>query len=441
MIKRLFQPVDIASLVVFRIAFGLIMLWEVWRYDTNGWIEQYFIAPKFYFTYLAFDWVKPWGGDGMYWHFYGLYVLAVFIAIGFAYRLSTVLFFLTFSYIFLLDQARYLNHFYLICLLSFLLILVPAHRAFSVDAWLFKSIRSNVVPTWALWILRFQIGVVYIYAGIAKLNHDWLRGDPMRDWLADRTDFPVIGQWFTEEWMVYGFSYGGLLLDLLVVPFLLWQRTRWLALGVAIIFHFTNHQLFNIGVFPFMMIAATTLFLNPDYPRRVKLPEPDFAIPPLHSLRTTAFLSLVGVYVLFQLVFPLRHWLYPGNVHWTEEGHRFSWHMKLRDKEGEAHFMLVDTATGTRWEVPLEDYLMPHQISDASTRPDMIVQLARYLGEVLQEPETGPIEIRVITNVSLNGRPPQPLVNPEIDLSAEKRSWRASDWIVPLQEPADTAAR
>lgn len=33
-----------------------------------------------------------------------------------------------------------------------------------------------------------------------------------------------------------------------------------------------------------------------------------------------------------QILYPLRHHLYPGDVTWNELGHRYSWRMKLRDK-------------------------------------------------------------------------------------------------------------
>ncbi|MDA2923355.1 HTTM domain-containing protein, partial [Acidobacteria bacterium AH-259-L09] len=196
--ERFLAPVDIASLVYFRIAFGAIMLWEVWRYFSHNWISPVWMAPTFRFTYWGFDWIKPWPGDGLYLHFYALGLLSLLIILGLFYRFSTTLFFLGFTYCFLLEKTRYLNHFYLVCLISFLLIFVPAHRAFSLDALRRPSRRSDTAPAWALWLLRAQIGIVYFYGGVAKLNSDWLAGEPLRHWLATRTDFPLIGRYFTQ---------------------------------------------------------------------------------------------------------------------------------------------------------------------------------------------------------------------------------------------------
>lgn len=266
---RFFAPVDIASLIYFRIAFGTVMLWEVWRYFSHGWVKRYYIDPTFYFTYYGFGWVRPWPGDGMYLHFVALGALAICILLGLWYRISATLFFVGFTYVFLLDRTNYLNHFYLISLISLLMIVLPAHRAFSLDASRHPEIRSETAPAWALWVLRVQIGIPYFYGGLAKLNGDWLRGEPMRTWLAQNADFPIIGSLLTEEWMVYLFSYGGLLLDLLIVPILLWPRTRVLGYGVALMFHLLNASLFRIGIFPWFMIAATALFFRPDWPRLI----------------------------------------------------------------------------------------------------------------------------------------------------------------------------
>src|SRR5688572_22319484 len=98
--RALWQPVDIASLVFFRIAFGLIMVWEVYRYFAMDRVRRYYIQPEFFFSYFGFDWVKPWPGDGMHLHFVVLGLLGLFIALGLFYRVSAVLFFLGFTYVF-----------------------------------------------------------------------------------------------------------------------------------------------------------------------------------------------------------------------------------------------------------------------------------------------------------------------------------------------------
>lgn len=466
LLSGLFAPVDVASLAFFRVAFGALMFWELGRYLANDWVGYQYAGPAFRFTYYGFDWVQPWPDRWIYLHFLALQVLALLIAAGYLYRVSTALFFVGFTYIFLLDQANYLNHFYLICLISLLMIFVPAHRAFSVDAWMRPRIRSRTAPAWALWILMAQVGLVYFYGGLAKLNGDWLRGEPMRTWLAGRTDFPLIGRFFTEEWMVYLFSYGGLLLDLLVVPFLLWRRTRLVAFAFALSFHLMNVELFNIGVFPWFMIAATLLFFPPWWPRAVGRLRISEVVSPASWRRAVrrsrrsqarldrrglrggnsapgelglgryAVLGLLAVYFAVQFLVPLRHHLYPGNVNWTEEGHRFSWHMLLRHKEVQLTFVATNPETGERWRIDPQEYgLTGEQVDEMIIRPDMILQFAHHIGEEMRRQGRGDVEVRALTKASLNGRAYQRLIDPKADLTEERRVLARADWIVPLEKP------
>ncbi|MGH2532086.1 MAG: HTTM domain-containing protein [Thermomicrobiales bacterium] len=452
---RLFAPVDIASIVAFRIVFGLIMLWEVYRYVAHGWIAQYYINPPYNFPYVGFEWVKPWPGYGMYFHFFALGVLALCIALGLWYRVATALFFLGFTYVFLLEKAHYLNHFYFVSLLSFVMIFVPAHRALSFDAADHPERRSATAPAWALWLLRAQLAIVYVFGGIAKLNGDWLRGEPMRSWLANRTDFPLIGRWFTEEWMVYAFCYGGLLLDLLVVPLLLWRRTRPFAFAAAVLFHLTNAELFSIGIFPWLALAATLLFFPPDYPRRLLgrlsafAPRLPLQLTPSHGVASRSAgditprlrpvqrvtIALLALFLGLQVLIPLRHHLYPGDVAWTEQGHRFSWRMMLRGKSGDVRFFATNPVTGASWEIEPRDYLTARQIRKMATQPDMILQFSHEIAEQLRAAGHDAIEIRAQAIVSLNGRAPQPMIDPTVNLAAEPHRIASQPWILPLTAP------
>jgi vitamin K-dependent gamma-carboxylase len=428
----LFSPVDIASLVAFRIAFGGIMLWEVIRYFSHRWIAAYWIEPDFHFTYSGFHWVRPWPEAGMYVHMGVLAVLAVFIAAGLFYRISTALFFAGFTYTFLLERALYLNHLYFVCLVSFLMVFVPAHRALSIDALLRPALRADVVPFWSLWILRMQLAIVYIFAGIAKFNSDWFRGEPLRTWLHDLNATPVIGPLFDRPEMFYVISWGGLAFDLFIVPLLVWRRTRTVAFIAAVCFHLANAWFFRIGVFPWFSIAMTTLFFEPDWPRRalrrfgIASTTSDTTEPAPQSSWIVAF---IGLYMVFQILFPLRHWIYPGDVAWTEEGHEFSWRMKLRGKVGRAIFVVTDPATKETWRERPHDFLESWQVRKMSTRPELIRQFAHYLAENEKLESGAAVEVRVDSKVSLNGRPAAALIDPDTDLAREPHRIGPAKWI------------
>ena len=447
----LFEPVDISFLVFFRIVFGGIMLWESYRYFTHGWITRYFIEPAVTFTYYGFSWVKPWPGSGMYVHFFVLGLAAACVMVGFLYRFAAPVLFLAFTYSFLLDQTRYLNHFYLVCLIGFLMCFLPAERVFSIDALLRRKIRSDVVPAWTLWLLRAQVGIPYVYGGLAKLNSDWIHGgEPMRIWLSPLTKMPAVGHLFANEWVIYSFVIGGLLIDLLVVPLLLWRRTRPFALAAAVAFNLINAVIFEIGIFPWLMLGALLIFFPPDLMRRFarafmssgeELPDSEPFFSKTGESSPSSFASqklvagLLAAYLFVQIFLPLRHYLYPGNVNWTEEGHNFAWHMKLRTKSGAAVFTVTHPPSGQTWTIKPEEHLKSHQLMKTITKPDLILQFSHYLAEQKRREGYDGVEVRAHVMVSLNGREPQLLIDPNVDLAKEEVSLLPAPWIVPLTTP------
>jgi len=454
----LFSPVDNASLVFVRISFGVILCFETIKYLLKGWVASDFILPLFHFTYWGFSWIKPWPGMGMTIHFMALAMLSFCIMLGLFYRISTILFFLGFTYWFLLDEAFYLNHFYLISLLSFLLIFMPAHQNASLDTKFFKVKRSDTAPAWALWLLRFQLFILYFYGGIAKLQKDWFRGEPMRTWLSELKHIPPFLEFLHSEWAPYFFSYSGLLLDLLIVPLLLWKKTRIPMFIIAVLFHLTNAYLFQIGIFPWLMIPLTTLFFSPSWCRRLfskkKGVIQEVQEISLLNTRQKMILTFISLYAVIQLLVPLRHHLYPGNINWTEEGSRFAWHMKSRDKKGFAIFVAYDPVTQKSkiihlrahyeidpktkervWVDPPKLYLNHRrQIRNVIQYPGMIVQFAHYLKEELKKEGFQNAKIRAHVEISMNGRPRQLMIDPRADLTKIKRTLKSARWIVPLRE-------
>jgi vitamin K-dependent gamma-carboxylase len=446
LLASLFAPVDISFLVIFRVHFAAMMLWTLWDFHAKNQIAELYIDPPFRFSFHGFSWIAPWPGYGMYWHFAVLAVAAVLVLTGFLYRLGALLLCVGFTYVFLLEKAVFLNHYYLMCLFCFLLIFLPAHRAWSVDALLRPRLRSAVVPTWTLWLLRFQVGLPYVYGGIAKLEADWLQGQPMQMWLSISPWHIVLGPVAEETWLALVFSWGGLVFDLAIVPLLLWRRTRAGALAVAVAFHLVNAFTFNIDVFPWLMIGATTVFLPPDWPRRL-ITEPPGKTPvggPSHvpvqpphqpSPRARkASAALLLVYVAVHLVIPLRHWLYPSSVLWTEQGYLFSWHMMMRAKINALRFQVTDRATGLALPTDITRWLTRQQVESMGHDPDMLREFAHFLRGKHEE-QGRDVEVRVLALCSLNGRKPQALVDPRVDLSRQPRTVLHQPYIVPLVEP------
>ena len=127
------QQISIAPLVVFRMIFGLLMLGSTVRFWYFGWIEDHFLNAQFTFKYYGFQWVQLLSPTAMYALHSLMGLAALGILLGFWYRLSAILFFLAFTYIELIDLTYYLNHYYFVNIVAFLLIFVPANCYFSID--------------------------------------------------------------------------------------------------------------------------------------------------------------------------------------------------------------------------------------------------------------------------------------------------------------------
>jgi vitamin K-dependent gamma-carboxylase len=438
-------PVDASSGAAFRIAFGLLMLVAVVRFFAHGWIHEYFIAPRHFFPYYGFEWVRPWPGAGMYIHFAVMGVLALCITAGLWYRASVVGFGALFAYAHLIDKTNYLNHYYLVICLCCLMAFLPLHRCASLDARRRPALASVTVPAWILWALRAQIGLVYVFGGIAKLKADWLvDAQPMQIWLSANTDVPLLGPLFGEPRMAYAMSYAGAAFDLSIVPLLLWRRSRPVAYGALVVFHLVTMRLFQLGMFPWIMMASSLVFLPPDWPRRLAArlgrtatAATAGAAAAASAGRPRLVLALLGAYFALHVLVPFRHLLYPGDVLWTEEGFRFSWNVMLMEKNGSVSAHVLEPATGKRWEVSPGAYLTRYQAKMMAAQPDMILHFAHLVAEDFRARGVRAPEVRVDAVASLNGRRRARLVDPTVDLAREPDGLWPKRWILPRPSGED----
>jgi len=443
--QYLHAKISIAPLAMFRVLFGFIMLVSIVRFWYNDWIYEQYIAPDFFFSYYGFEWVQPLGITGMYRLFYLTGFCALAIMLGFFYRLTSILFFLSFTYIELIDKTNYLNHYYFVSLVSFLLIFLPAHRYFSLDVLLRPSIKLKKVPAWTINIIKFQLGIVYFYAGIAKLNYDWLvNALPLKIWLPAKTNVPFIGWLFNYKWSAIVFSWCGALYDL-TIPFLLLNKyTRPLAYLAVISFHAMTAVLFQIGMFPYMMVLLTLIFFPATFHQKIidflsfGFSRQSNKLSNRPAITFNKFWNKVGTYALvtyicIQLLFPFRYLLYPGNMYWTEQGYRFSWRVMLMEKAGYVVFHVYDPETKKIEQVNNYKYLTKTQEKQMSTQPDMILQFAHFLKAKYQEKGFINPQITAESYVTLNGRRSKPFIDPTVNLLEIKEGWAHKKWVLPLE--------
>ncbi|MFN0037753.1 MAG: HTTM domain-containing protein [Saprospiraceae bacterium] len=437
-------PISIAPLITLRVVVGTMLLFSTLRFVALGWVDDHYVCPQFHFKYFGFEWVEPLSAWGMY-AVHGLLMLSsLCVLLGLFYRLATVAQFLLFTYTELIDLTYYLNHYYFVSIVCALLMFVPANRAFSLDVWRNPSIFQSQIPRWTVFIFHLQLGIVYFYAGLWKINHDWLLSAlPLKIWGPANDQLPLVGGLFRMDWTPWLFSWAGMLYDVTIVLWLSWSRTRPWAYLTVIFFHTLTGLMFQIGVFPLVMVGATLIFFSEDWHERLwerlskflKLgkseTKPVLRLQAVGRVTPNRIFTLLFLHFAFQLLFPWRYLLYPGNVFWTEEGYRFSWRVMLMEKAGTATFFVKDAKTGREGEVLNSEFLNSHQEKQLAMQPDMILQFAHFLKQHYEKHGVSDPAVRAEVYVTLNARPSRLLIDPNIDLTKIRDGWSHKTWINP----------
>ena len=437
-----------APLAVFRIFFGLLMVVSILRFCSKGWIHSLYIDPIFHFSYYGFEWVKTLG-TFTYLLFLICGIAAFLVAIGYKYRLSILVFFVSFTYIELMDKTTYLNHYYFVSVVSFMMLFLPCNAQFSMDA-IARKRSYKMVPNWTIDSLKLILGIVYLSAGLTKINSDWLlRAMPLKLWLKSKYDLPFVGQTIMQqEWFHFFMSWGGMFYDLSIPFLLIFKKTRSFAFFLVVVFHIATRILFPIGMFPYIMILSTIIFFDAKVQLRIlgfierfleifknkkQLLNNSIVQIERYKVRKLSR-SIILVFLLLQLLIPWRYVLYPGELFWNEQGYRFSWRVMLMEKKGSSIFKIVNSKTNSFFYVNNEDFLTPVQEKQMSFQPDMILEYGHYLGNHFKSQGHQNIAVFVESYVSLNGRLSQRFIDPAVNLMELKDTFKHKYWINSLND-------
>jgi vitamin K-dependent gamma-carboxylase len=427
--------VSACSLAALRIAYGILMLVATIRFAAMGWIDALYVEPSFHFTYYGFGWVHPWPAPILHAHFALLGVAALCVAVGLFYRVAIIVFTLLFAYVELLDVTTYLNHYYAITLVGVLLAFTPASNVMSVDAWLAERRGrplSTTVPRAAIVVFRAQLAVIYFFAGVAKLGSDWLlHAEPMTTWLLARSDLAIVGPWLAQPWVAFAMSWVGAAFDLTISVWLSIPRTRPYAYAVVVVFHLATAMLFPIGMFPWVMIGLTPIFFAPDWPHRGRKKIEAGTGAPLSLGWTLA----IGAWLALQIALPLRHYVYAGDVLYTEEGFRYAWLVMIVERQGMTTFRVVGDDGIAHEEAP--DDLTQIQRRMMATQPDLILAYAHHLRDA-HAAHGEHVRVYADAFVSTNGHRRRRLVDPSVDLAAQEDSLFGFSWVLTENDPAGT---
>lgn len=448
------NPVSIFPLIVFRISFGLILFISTLRFILKGWVTDLYIKPTYFFTYYGFDWISPVSNNFIYVVFFLLLVCSLMITLGLFYRYSSLLFFILFTYIELIDKTNYLNHYYFISLISFLMIFLPANRFFSFDNIIGICNERTMVKAWQINIIKLQVGIVYLFAGVAKLNYHWLiEAQPLTNWLKHQSDFPIIGNLFLYDTTAYLFSWAGAIFDLVIFFVLANKKCRVYGYVIVVVFHILTSIMFPIGVFPLVMIVATLIFFSDQFHQNVLSflgkKNTSISIENKEDNQENKVDKLIKAvlisFFILQLLIPFRYLLYPGKLFWTEQGYRFSWRVMLIEKAGYAQFYIHEPKMNRKMLIETRNYLTPQQEKMMSTQPDMILQFAHYIssefkdstiletnGEIIKLGNKPKITAEV--KVSLFNKGSKDFINQNTNLSMENRGFMNKEWILPYED-------
>lgn len=433
MYKWLFKHIDNSALVVFRIFFGLLCFLESVGAIFTGWIKRTLIDPEFTFNFIGFEWLQPLPGYGMYVYYAIMGLFGLFIMLGYKYRFSILAFAFMWSGTYLMQKSSYNNHYYLLMLLSFIMVLLPANRYASIDVKQNPNLKRISMPLWCKWVFVVQLFIVYTYASVAKLYPDWLDTTVIELLMKRKADYFLVGELLQQKWLHYVLAYGGIVFDGLIIPLLLFKPTRKYIFFVSIFFHLFNSFVFQIGIFPYLSLAFSLFFFEPKTIQKLFLKKKPFytsedVIIPNYK---RSLITVFSIYFVVQALLPLRHHVIEDDVLWTEEAHRLSWRMMLRAKSGLATYTVVDKNTGDKTVVKLNDYLTKKQQRGASTKPDVIWQFAQRLKESYRE-KNQDVSVFVNCRVSINGKLYKQLINPDVDLAnVAWEPFKHSDWILP----------
>lgn len=434
--KLLFKQIDNINLVLFRAVFGLLITIEAFGAIATGWVRKNLVEPDFTFNFIGFDFLQYLQGDLMYYYFVLMGIFGIFVTIGYKYRSSMIAYAVLWSGVYFMQKSSYNNHYYLVFLLCWIMAFLPANRWFSVDANRNPEIKNPAMPRWVLLVLILQVWIVYTYAAVAKLYPDWLDASVAALLMANKSDYWIIGPLLQENWVHWTIAYTGIFFDLLIVPMLLWKRTRMFGFILSVFFHLFNSAIFQIGIFPYMSISFALFFFSPETLQRRFLPKKKLytlgeVIIPKHK---NVLIGLFSVYFLFQIGLPLRHWFFKDDVLWTEEGHRLSWRMMLRSKTGFLTVWVSDKNKGEKKRYNHNALLGENQHGTVATKPDIMWQLAQKIKQ-LEKEKGNDVAVYMESMVRINGGVFHPFTDPTIDLASKKWShFKHSEWILPSPE-------
>lgn len=419
----LFKPASIYPLVALRLAFGLAMsMWALYMIS-SGKVAEVFSLQVVHFPYRGLEWIKPLPFWGMLMVFVILAVSAIGMGAGWHFRKSGLIFTLAFAYVSLIDKASYLSYYYYVLIIALMLLLSPANRLFSIDLIRKPAIRVDFAPVWLLWAFKVQVVMVFFFAGMAKLNSDWLyTGVPVTLWLQDTLQNIGIPNGFlsANTWIGISLSWFLVVFDFVIPHFLLDSRTSTKAFSLVVIVQLIGIFFLPTGFFPVLVILSCMVFL----PSRIIhhfISRVSYFLYDVFQFKGDVFASggtfmlqyrmrrlfpvLASFFLAFQFVLPIYFYLSWGSLRWADTAFHFSWDIHINHQKNSVAFYKVNKTKGESIPIAVDHMLSSVQKSTMASDPSMLKQFIVTLKEINPALSAPEVEIQAQSCISLNGRP------------------------------------
>lgn len=417
-----------------RFLLGFIVIAELLLYRfVRDDIDVFFLQPSFHFSYTGFEWIRHLDFIPINVTYWALILSLFLFSIGKFKKVSLPLTAILFGYFFLYERAAFLNHWYLI----WLLFIVYAIAYPLQKTRLYNETSDNPAKIYNIpfKLMQFLAVVVYFYSGLSKLNNDWILGYPMALLLPK-----YFGINSLSNTMVIIISNAITFFEISISILLLQtnNKVKNFAVIMCTIFHLLNLIFLPIGFFPVIMIILTlsfsTDFLNFLH-RKIKLPI-------INNDTNKAFTigvfsrSIVILFVVAQLLIPLRkHYFYSQSI-WDGRGQLFSWSMFTRTIGGSLEYRVVNLTDSNEQLINLFDFgITEAQYSKMKRSSDYIYKFANHIKQS-EKYKSKEIQIFVESTVSLNGRLAQLNIHPSYNFAEYKHNCLKSyPFVIPLRTP------
>ncbi len=184
--------------------------------------------------------------------------LSVLIILGWWARAAAVAM-LGLAPVLMLGAGIYNNHFYLLTLMVMFVALLDCERHYAL-----RPRGGGPVLAWPLFLMQAQVSIIYTFAGLAKINEEFLTGVVLRYHFTD-AEIPIPG----VSAIAVPLAITTVALELLM-GFGIWsRRLRPLVMGIALPLHLgmfavapTPNDVLGVAVFAVLMFTLLSAFLR-----------------------------------------------------------------------------------------------------------------------------------------------------------------------------------